>query len=287
VTDQGSLPPRPPADWPADGQPSPDGEPYDQGYDQQRYDQLGPDGPESPRRSARNRRRGAQRRRWLIWGVPAAVVVLVAVIVVVLVVPGSKPASVTPGSLITTFLPGEIQKVPSACPAVPASTLSSYLPGPTKQAAPPPLYGAQDSQCNWTLDQRPTYRLLELDIRAETPSGLASGNGSATFAAIDAYASALQDKQNPAPNTDAPKAQVTVIKGLGMAAFTATQAYNIEGAVTDVATTVIRYKNVLITATLNGLDKSNHGDYGPVSMNQLSAGSLAVARAAFAKLPRS
>jgi hypothetical protein len=72
-----------------------------------------------------------------------------------------------------------------------------------------------------------------------------------------------------------------------MAAFTATQAYNIEGAVTDVATTVIRYKNVLITASLNGLDKSNHGDYGPVSMNQLAAGSLAVARAAFAKLPRS
>jgi hypothetical protein len=53
-----------------------------------------------------------------------------------------------------------------------------------------------------------------------------------------------------------------------------------------VATTVIRYKNVLITASLNGLDKSNHGDYGPVSMNQLAAGSQAVARAAFAKLPR-
>ena len=63
-----------------------------------------------------------------------------------------------------------------------------------------------------------------------------------------------------------------MIKGLGMAAFTATQIYNIEGAVTDVATTVIRYKNVLITVILNGLDKSNHGHYGPVSMNQLSAG---------------
>jgi hypothetical protein len=283
VTEQGSLPPRPPADWSADGQPSADDQHYGQGYDQP-YDQPGPDAPESPRRSARNRRRGAQRRRWLFWGIPAAVVVVVAVIVVVLVVPDSNPAPVTPGSLITTFLPDEIQKVPSACPAVPASTLSSFLPGKTKQAAPPALDGVLDSQCDWTLDQRPTYRLLQLDIRAESPSGLASGNGSATFAAIDAYAVAMQQKQDPAPNTGAPQAQVRVIKRLGTAAFTATQVYNIEGAVTDVATTVIRYRNVLITVVLNGLDKANNGHYGPVSMNQLSAGSLAVARDAYAKL---
>jgi hypothetical protein len=275
VTEQGSLPPRPPADWSGEDQTS---------ADDQRYRQFGPDTPEPPRRRARLRRRGAQRRRLLFWGLPAAVVVIVAVIVVVLVGPGSKPATVTPGSLITTFLPGEIQKVPSACPAVPASTLTRYLPGKTKQAAPPALYGALDSQCNWTLDQRPTYRLLQLDLRAETPSGLSSGTGSATFTAIDAYATALQEKQDPAPNTGAPKATVTVLQGLGTAAFTATQVYNLEGAVTDVATTVIRYKNVLITVTLNGLDKANNGQYGPVSMDQLSAGSQAVARAAFAKL---
>ena len=265
MTEQGSLPPRPPADWSAGTGPY-------------------PDPPESPRRSARDRRRGAQRRRWLVWGIPAAVVVIVAVIVVVLVVPGSKPAAVTPGSLVTTFLPDEIQKVPTACPAVPAGTLSSYLPGKTKEAAPPALDGALDSQCDWTLDQPPAYRLLQLDIRAETPSGLASGTGSATFAAIDAYAVAMQQKQDPAPNTGAPRAKVTVIKGLGTAAFTATQVYNLEGAVTDVATTVIRYRNVLITVVLNGLDKSNNGHYGPVSINQLSAGSQAVARNAFAKL---
>ena len=281
MTEQGSLPPRPPADWSADGQPPADDQ---SSIDDERYRQFGPDAPDSPRRSARDRRRGAQRRRLLIWGIPAAVVVVVAVIVVVLVGPGSSPAPVTPGSLITTFQPGEIQKVPSACPAVSAGTLSSYLPGKTKQAAPPALYGVLDSQCNWTLDQRPAYRLLELDIRAETPSGLSSGTGTATFTAIDAYAVAMQEKQNPAPNTGAPKAHVTVIKGLGTAAFTATQVYNIEGAVTDVATTIIRYKNVLITVVLNGLDKANNGHYGPVSMNQLSAGSLAVARDAFAKL---
>jgi hypothetical protein len=268
VADYGSRPPAPPEPEPAPPEP----------------DWAIPDQPPPPPRGSRRHGARGGRRRLLLWGVPVVVLVVVAAIVVVLVKPGSSPAPVTPGSLITTFLPGEIQKVPSACPAVPASTLSSYLPGKTKQAAPPPLYGALDSQCNWTLDQRPTYRLLELDIRAETPSGLSSGTGTATFTAIDAYASALQDKQDPAPNTDAPKAQVTVVKGLGMAAFTATQVYNIEGAVTDVATTVVRYKNVLITVTLNGLDKSNNGHYGPVSMDQLAAGSLATARDAFAQL---
>jgi len=35
---------------------------------------------------------------------------------------------------------------------------------------------------------------------------------------------------------------------------------------------------------LNGLDRSNNGGYGPVSVPQLSAASLAVARAASSKL---
>jgi hypothetical protein len=266
VAEYGSLPPAPPEpDWAMPEEPAPN--------------------RRRPRRRG-TRGQGGRSRRLLFWAVPAAVLIVVAVVVVVLVVPGSKPAPVTPGSLITTFLPGEIQKVPTACSSVPSSTLSTYLPGQTKRAAPPALDGALDSQCDWTLDQRPTYRLLQLDIRAYTPSGLATGTGSATFAAIDAYASAMQEKQDPAPNTGAPRGQVTVIKGLGTAAFTATQVYQVGGATTDVATTVIRYRNVLVTVILNGLDKSNNGHYGPVSMSELSAGSQAVARAAFAQVGR-
>ncbi len=268
MTEQGSLPPRPPADWATDDE------------------QADPAFAPQSRRVARARRHGASRRRLLVWGIPAVVAVIVAVVVVVLLVPGSSPAPVTPGSLITTFLPGEIQKVPSACPSVPASTLASYLPGQTKKAAPPPLDGSLDSQCDWTLDQRPVYRLLQLDIQAYTPNGLASGTGSATFAAIDAYAEDMQQKQDPPKDTGAPKAQVTVIKGLGTAAFTATQVYQVGGAVTDVATTVIRYRNVLVTVALNGLDKSNNGHYGPVSMSELSAGSQAAARAAFSQVAK-
>jgi hypothetical protein len=264
VTEQGSLPPRSPSDWSTE--------------DEQADPAL------QPRRIARAQRHGASRRRLLVWGIPAVVAIVVAVVVVVLVTPGSTPAPVTPGSLITTFLPGEIQKVPSACPSVPASTLSSYLPGQRKQAAPPALDGVLDSQCDWTLDQRPVYRLLQVDIQAYTPNGLASGTGSATFAAIDAYAGAMQQKQDPAKDTGAPKGQVTLLKGIGTAAFTATQVYQVGGAVTDVATTVIRYRNVLVTVALDGLDKSNNGHYGPVSMSELSAGSQAVARAAFAQV---
>ena len=268
MTEQGSLLPRPPAD------PAPE-----------RPDDVAP--ADWPARHPRRRSRGNRGNRHgpLTWAVSAAVVIVIAVVVVVLVIPGGPgPATVTPGSLITTFLPGEIQKVPSACPAVPAATLDSYLPSKPKVAAPPPLDGVLDSQCDWTLDARPVYRLLQLGIQAYTPNGLASGNGSATFAAIDAYAEAMQAKQDPPAATGAPRAQVTTVPGLGTAAFTATQVYQVGGATTDVATTVIRYRNVVITATLNGLDRSNRGGYGPVSVSQLSAGSLAVARAAFAKL---
>jgi len=223
----------------------------------------------------------------LTWAVLAAAVIVVVVVVVVLVIPGgSGPAAVTPGSLITTFLPGEVQKVPGACRAVPAATVSTYLPGQPKVAAPPPIDGVLDSQCDWTLDARPVYRVLQLDIQAYTPNGLASGNGSATFAAIDAYAQALASRQSPAAATGAPRAQITTVPKLGTAAFTSAQVYQVGGAITDVATTVIRYRNVVISVVLNGLDQSNRGGYGPESLSQLTAGSLAVARAAFAQLQK-
>ena len=270
MTEQGSLPPRPSADSAPE---RPDGF------------ALADWPARLPRRGGHGRGNRGKRRGPLLRAVSAAVVIVIAVVVVLLVIPGgSGPATVTPGSLITTFLPGEIQKVPSACPAVPAATLGSYVPGKPKVAAPPPLDGVLDSQCNWTLDARPVYRLLQLDIQAYTPNGLASGNGSATFAAIDAYAQILQAKQDPPAATGAPRAQVTTVPGLGTAAFTATQVYQVGGAVTDVATTAIRYRNVVITAVLNGLERSNRGGYGPVSVSQLAAGSLAVARAAFTQV---
>jgi hypothetical protein len=265
VTEQGSLPSRSASPF----------DPDDQSYP--------PPGEGRPRSRRHGHGRG-RRSRPLLWAAAAAVVIVAVVAVVLALQGGPGPASVTPGSLITTFLPGEVQKVPSACGSVSDSTLGTYLPGPRKVAAPPPLDGALDSQCDWTLDHAPTYRLLQLDIQAYTPNGLASGDGSATFAAIDAYDQALQQRQSPARSTGAPAAQITTVGGLGTAAFTATQAYQVGGAITDMATAMVRYRNVLITVELNGLDRSNKGSYGPVSMSDLSAGALAVARDAYAKL---
>ena len=232
----------------------------------------------------RARRAAARRhRRWLIMA--AGLVVLAGGVTAAVVVPGrSAPAPVVPGGLITTFQPGELETVPNACGTVPAVTVQQYLPGRAKQAAPLPVGGTAESACDWTIDQAPVYRLLELNLLAYAPSGLASGDGSATYAAIDAYARSLQDLRDPPRHSADPPAAVTTLNGLGDEAFSATQVFRRGGAVTDVVTVVVRYHNVIVTATLNGLEHSNRGTYGPVSMSQLSAAALAFAQAAEATL---
>jgi hypothetical protein len=204
--------------------------------------------------------------------------------VVLLLTGGSSPAQVTPNALITTFQSGELQQVPNACGAVPAATVQQYLPGKVKVASPLPVDGSAESACDWTIDRPPVYRLLQLNLLAYAPSGLASGNGSATSAAIDAYDAALQTMQSPPRHSPDPRATVTALSGLGNQAFSALQVFRVGGAVTDVATVEVRYHNVVVTVTLNGLQHSNRGVYGPVSPAQLSAAALAFAQAAEATL---
>ena len=111
------------------------------------------------------------------------VVVVGAVLAVVLLTGGRPgPASVTPGELITTFQPGELRQVPNACHVVPAATVAQYLPGTPKVASPLPVNGSLGSACNWTVDKPPLYRLMQVNLNAYAPNGLASGNGSANFA---------------------------------------------------------------------------------------------------------
>jgi hypothetical protein len=224
-----------------------------------------------------------RRRRWLVMA--AGLAVLAGGVAAAVVVPGGPaPAPVVPGGLITTFQPGELQTVPDACGTVPAVTVQQYLPGQVKQASPLAIDGAAESACDWTIDQAPVYRLLELNLLAYAPNGLASGDGSATYAAVDAYAQTLQDLRDPPEHSADPRAAVTTLDGLGNEAFSATQVFRRGGAVTDVATVVVRYHNVIVTATLNGLEHSNRGTYGPVSLSQLSAAALAFAQAAEATL---
>ena len=225
-----------------------------------------------------------RRRRWFVMAGGLVVVVATVLTVVLLTASQPGPAAVTPGALITTFQPGELRQVPDACNVVPGVTVQRYLPGKAKVASPLPVNGSAESACNWTVDKPPVYRLMELNMLAYAPNGLASGDGSATFAAIDAYDLALQDMQAPPKHSPAPRATVRTLPGLGNQAFSAMQVFRVGGAVTDVATVMVRFHNVVVTVTLNGLEHSNQGSYGPVSQSQLTAAALAFAQAAEASL---
>lgn len=227
------------------------------------------------RRSSRHKRR-----RLLIAG--GAVVALAIAVVVYLLSGGPGAANLGFGNFVTNFLPGELQQVPDPCAAVPGEMLNQYLPGTRKQAAPPLNSGA-NTQCTWTLDHPPTYRVLEVQLQAYSPSGLASGNGSATFAAEDAYQSFENGYTKPEPKSGQPKATVTDLSGMPggsqTSAFQATQVFHRGGAVTDVANVYVRYRNVIIAVVVDGLDQSTGGKkYGPVSMSDLTAAANTVAK---------
>jgi hypothetical protein len=290
----GPMPPGPPQAGPRPGEQVPDWAGPDAALQDDEASRYGPPGSDLPPGEPRApdarvpggralRAAARRRRRWLI--MIAGLVVVAGGVTAAIVVPGgSAPAPVIPDGLITTFQPGELQTVPDACDTIPAATVQRYLPGQVKQASPLPIDGSAGSACDWTIDHAPVYRLLELSLLAYAPSGLASGNGSATQAAMDAYSQTLQTLRDPPKRSAEPKAAVSTLSGLGNEAFSATQVFRRGGAVTDVATVIIRFHNVVVSVTLNGLAQSNHGSYGPVSMSDLSAAALAFAQAAEAAL---
>ena len=235
------------------------------------------------------------RRRLLIAGGGVAVVVI-AVAVYFLTSGGSgNSANLGLGNLVTQFLPGEVQSVPDACNTVPSATLSQYLPDSPKQAAPP-LNSGTNSQCTWTMDNAPTYRVLEVQIEAYTPSALVAnsngtglvpvGNGSATYAAEAALASYQYNLVHPAAKSGEAAATIADIPGMpggtDTSSFSATQVFNRAGkvtTVTDEATVYVRYRNVIIIAVMEGLDRSSGAKkYGPVAMSDLTAAAKTVAK---------
>jgi hypothetical protein len=239
--------------------------------------------------SDRWRRRGQetpvdQRKRKRLYMIGAGVAaVVVAVAAYFLVGNNGSAANSGVGNLITTFLPGELQQVPNACTAVPNSTLSQYLPGQLKMAGPPLNSGSQ-TECTWTLDAPPTYRVLEVYITAYSPNALV-GNGSATFAATFAAAEDETSLQHPGPKSGEPPAAVANINNLGTSAFSAYQVFNETSngsrTVTDIASVYVRYHNVIIQVVLNGLAKgtANGGKtYSGATQSGLQTTALAVAK---------
>jgi hypothetical protein len=225
-------------------------------------------------RAAATRARRSKRRLYALVGLA------VIVILVVLGVTGNLPFlnSSTQSSnngLVTSFQPGDITSAPSACQAVGTATLGQYLPG--KRATAVIQSGRLESQCTWTLDARPVYRVLEVTTQAFAPNLLSTGDGSATFGAIDAYDESLLAMQNPPKAAHRPKAQLGAPGGLGNAAFVALEVWHTGGNTTDFVTVVARKRNALVTVTLEGLDHAARGGYGPVSETVLQAGALAIA----------
>jgi hypothetical protein len=245
-----------------------------------------------------DRRTDRRKRRRTLFAIGGALVVVIAVAVYFLTSNNSNgSANLGLGNLVTTFLPGEVQSVPDACTTVPNASLNEYLPGTTKQAAPP-LNSGTNSECTWTLDNAPTYRVLEVQVVAYTPSALVAnpngsglvpaGNGSATYAAEAAFASSEYGLETPAANSGQPKATVASLSGMpggnDTSAFSATQVFDKNGQ-TDVATVYVRYRNVIITAVVQGLNQTSGAKkYGPVSMSDLTTAATTVARQVAAKI---
>jgi hypothetical protein len=188
-----------------------------------------------------------------------------------------------PDGLVTTFRAGEFRTVPQACSAVTPATLNQYLPGTRRVVTPRPLYGSLQSLCNWTVDHPPLYLVLEVTVQAYAPSALATGNGSATQAAIDAYQQASQQLASPPRNTHLPRAAITTLTGYGNAAFAALQVPLAAGDPTNLLTVVVRDHNVMIKVVAQGPARS-HGRYTAVPAAQLRVAADAAARDILARL---
>jgi hypothetical protein len=124
---------------------------------------------------------------------------------------------------------------------------------------------------------------MAVTVRAYAPSGLASGNGSATFAAQDAYQQASLAKRHPPRATHLPKATVFKLPGLGSSALVALQVPSAGGDKTNLLTVVVRDRNVLITVVSQGPARAR-GGYQPVSPAALQAAAVTAARDVMARV---
>jgi hypothetical protein len=203
-----------------------------------------------------------------------AVVAIVAATVVLL--GGKHPAPASHAGFVTTFQRGEFRTVPNACTTVTGATLGQYLPGTRRMVAPHSLDGSAQSLCNWTLDAPPLYRVLEVTVQAYAPSGLATGDGSATNAAIDAYQQAMATMRHPLRATHLPPATVTGLHGLGTTAFAALQVVLARPDPTDLETVVARDRNVIVTVVMQG-PHAHSGRYHAAPQSQLASGAVAAA----------
>ena len=227
-----------------------------------------------PRRSrAAETRRRRSKRRLVTWGVVGVIVVILAGIGYYV----SRPTP-APQRYVTALQKGEYSQVPNACKVVSPAALTQYLGGNPSKGVQSSSGGGK-SECTYTFDAKPVFRVLDITIAAYSPSLIAPGNGSATSYASYTFAQTKQVFLQPPKHTPEPPAKVTSV-ALGNEGLSAVQVYHV-GPVQDRASVVTRWHNVLITTSLWAT--ASRG-YGPVSISALQADALAAARATLTAL---
>jgi len=182
---------------------------------------------------------------------------------------------------VTTLQKGEFRAVPDACKVYGAAALRTLMNGTPKMIQP--QQGQVQSECSYTVDAKPTLRVVNINLQAMQANLVAVGNGSATANARYTIARQRELLAKPPKRTPLPPATITAVPGFADQAFSAVQTFRAKGAAaaTDLVTVVARYRNVLITVSFEG---QNGGGFGPVSVVGLRSGALNVVRAALARL---
>lgn len=228
-------------------------------------------------RAAATRLRKSRRRvyRWSAVGV--AICVVGAVIAAIVTQSSPKP---TP--YVTSLLPGEFKSVPSACGSVTPAVLAQYLPG-GRRTTTNQISDATQSQCSFTVDAKPVFRLLEVTAQAYQPFAAASANGSASANASDSLALTKATLAKPPKRSPLSPAQITPLPQLGQGAFAAYQRETASGIVSDVVTVVVRDRNVLINVQLSAQESPG---FSPTPAATLQAGATAAAEDMLTQLKR-
>jgi hypothetical protein len=187
-----------------------------------------------------------------------------------------------PKPFITTLQKGEFQAVPNTCKVIPASVLSQVLSGkPSKSVQT--AGSAGNSDCTYTVDAKPVFRVLDAKVQAFGPNLIAPGNGSATSYAVYSFGQEKQSLAKPSKGTASPPATIRSIPGLGSRAFNAAQVYHQGKTVTDRDTVMLQYRNVLIMISLWANDSNG---FGPVATSQLQFDAQSVARSLLATVKK-
>jgi len=226
-------------------------------------------------RAAATRLRKSRRRVYRLCGLAIVVCVVGAVIAVFATqsTPQRQP-------YVTTLQPGEFTSVPSACTSISAAVLAQYLPGKDRTMTNQFSLSTQ-SQCSFTIDAKPVFRLLEVGAQAYQPFAAASGNGSASDNARDNLTLTRSTLATPPKKSPLSPAQITPLAKLGQQAFVADQRETAGNITSDVVTVLVLERNVLITVELSAQQSPG---FSPAPVATLEAGAIAAAKDVLAKL---